>query len=70
MTDTNHNASHHHINIENINLNSEEPSNHHIHSHECDHSHHNEDNGIITFKLGDENHPIEEDDEVTLFCFK
>ena len=70
MTDTNHNESHHHINIENLNLNSVEPSNNHIHSHECDHNDKNEDNGIITFRLGDENHSFEEDDEVIHISFK
>ena len=51
-------------------MNSVEPSNNHIHSHECDHNDKNEDNGIITFRLGDENHPFEEDDEVIYISFK
>jgi hypothetical protein len=64
MTDNNKHTNHHHINIDKINEVSEEHKNNHVHNHECSHNNKNEENGIITFRLGDDNHPIDEDDEV------
>lgn len=53
-----------HINLKSINEESE-CNHHHNHNHN-DEEENKEGNSIITFALGDEKHPIDEEDEVII----
>ena len=67
MSDEIQNTDHNHINLDNINEHSE--CHHHNHNHidnEVETEKISEGTSIITFAIGDDKHPIDEEDEVKL----
>ena len=68
MSDELQNTHHNHINLENVNEQTE--CHHHNHNHidaEDDLEKNKEDNNITTFALGDEKHTFDEEDEVKYY---